>query len=77
MREKIRAFIEENVILEDVQVKDSDNIFELGVVSSLFSMKLITFLENEFNAVIEYEDMKLENFNSIDNIISYLQSKEL
>ncbi|SET39955.1 acyl carrier protein [[Clostridium] polysaccharolyticum] len=76
MREKIKAFIEENVILEDVEIKDSDNIFELGIVSSLFSMKLITFLENEFQATIEYEDMKLENFNSIDNIISYLQSKE-
>ena len=42
-REKIRHFIESNLdIFEDeAHFTDSDNIFELGVVNSIFTMRII------------------------------------
>lgn len=77
MEEKIRGFINENIMADDdIQLADTDNIFEKGIVGSLFSMKLITFLENEFGLTVNYEDMNLENFNSIANIVEYVKRKK-
>ena len=76
MEDMIRDFINTNVLVdEEIEIKDDDNIFEMGIVNSLFSMKLITFLEDTFHISVEYEDMDLTNFSSISNILKYLKQK--
>lgn len=76
MKEKVRNFIKGNVMYEEnVVINDSDDIFETGIVSSLFSMKLITFIEKEFKLEVDYADMNLDNFNTVDNICTYISRK--
>lgn len=77
-REKIRAFIDQNLVVLDDEERfsDSDNIFVLGYVNSLFAMKLLNFVEAEFNIAVENEEMGLENFSSVDNIIKYVERKK-
>lgn len=76
MKDMIKQFINTNVLTDEEVVLDGeDNIFELGIVNSLFSMKLITFLEDTFHISVEYEDMNLDNFSSINNILEYLKRK--
>lgn len=77
MNERVRAFIESNLIsLDDhIEVLDSDNIFEKGYVNSLFAMSLLQFVESEFNISIDTEDMDVVNFNSVDNIVKLIQKK--
>lgn len=76
-KQKIREFIESNFIVEDedVEFSDSDNFFALGFVNSLFAMKLVTFLEQEFNIVVDNDDLDIKNFNTINNIIALITRK--
>ena len=76
-REKIRQFIETNIdVLEDeARFSDTDNIFRLGVVNSLFAMRILKFVETEFDLEMVDEDMELENFCSVDNILKFIEEK--
>ena len=49
-RDKIRKFIEAGLMdfVTEVEFSDNDNIFELGLVNSLFAMKLINYVKEEF-----------------------------
>ncbi len=67
----------ENLIVldEDIALNDDDNIFKLGYVNSLFAMKLLNFIEREFNIVVDNEEMDLENFSSINSIEKLIAKK--
>lgn len=77
IRKKIREFIEDN--LNDVEelavFNDDENIFELGLVNSLFAMKLLNYVQSEFNVEVTYDDMEIENFNTVDNILKFVREK--
>ncbi|MBD3306790.1 acyl carrier protein [candidate division KSB3 bacterium] len=77
MHQKIRNFIESNlVVFEDEAVfSDSDNIFELGFVNSLFAMQLLNYVQNEFGIVVEDDDIDIANFSSVDNIVRLIERK--
>lgn len=78
MREKIRAIIESNLKIfdSDVEFSDDDHIFRKGFVDSLFAVKLLAYLEQEFNIKIGNEDLNIENFHSVNKIISFVESKQ-
>jgi acyl carrier protein len=73
----IRNFIESNLVVfdEESEFGDSDNIFKLGIVNSLFAMKLLNFVEQEFSIKVENEDMDIANFSSVDNIVNLIIRK--
>lgn len=77
LNNKIRSYIEQNFIVfdDEIQFTDSDNIFELGFVNSLFAMKLLTYVEQEFKVIIENSEIDIKNFNSVDNIVKLLKGK--
>jgi acyl carrier protein len=77
-REGIRKYIESNlVVFEDEAVfSDSDNIFQLGFVNSLFAMKLLNFIEKEFDITVDDSDIEISNFSSIDNMMTLIQRKQ-
>lgn len=76
-REKIRRFIEDNLIVfdEDANFTDEDNIFQRGVVNSLFAMKLLTYIESEFNISVSNDEIEISNFSSVNNIVSFVERK--
>jgi methoxymalonate biosynthesis acyl carrier protein len=78
VNKKLRNFIENNLIVfdEEVNFSDSDNIFQKGFVNSLFAMKLLNFVENEFKIEVENDDMDIKNFSSIDNIMQLINKKQ-
>ena len=78
LKEKVRSFITENlIVLEDEDdFLDSDNIFELGYVNSLFAMKLLNFVEQEFDFTVENEEMDIQNFSSVDAITQLVEKKK-
>ncbi len=51
---------------------DDDDFFELGAVSSLFAMELITFLEREFSLTIDVDDLVADNFRSISACAAFV-----
>ncbi len=77
MKENIREFIGDNMVIydDDVTFTDADNIFELGFVDSMFALKLVTFIETEFGIKVGNEDLNLANFSSVDNIVNFVNKK--
>ena len=78
VREKIRNIIENNLNIfdSDVEFSDDDHIFRKGFVDSLFAVKLLAFLEQEFDIKIDNEDLNIENFHSVNRIISFVENKK-
>jgi len=74
---KIRAFIDSNLVAfdDDAEFSDSDNIFQMGYVNSLFAMKLLNYVEKEFGFKVENDEMDIRNFNSVNNIVQLIDRK--
>jgi methoxymalonate biosynthesis acyl carrier protein len=77
IREQIRSFIENNLVtFETASFADDDNIFELGLVNSLFAMSMLTYIEQAFFIHVEMEDMEIENFSTVNRIASLIEKKQ-
>lgn len=57
-------------------LKDSDVISEIGVLDSAGIMELIIWFEMTFDITIAQTDLTLENFGTIDAMVSYLQQSK-
>lgn len=57
------------------KVADDDNIFELGLVNSLFAMQLVNFIEQEFDVTVDNDDLDIQNFKSVSAISALINSK--
>ena len=56
-------------------LRDDQNIFEDGVVNSIFTVELVIFVEKQFNITIENDDLDLANFASVDAIATFVARK--
>jgi len=70
---KIRSFLSRYI--RDYDLKDDTDIFGGGLVNSLFAMQLITFLEKEFAITIENQDLKLDNFRTVNAMLNLIKKK--
>ena len=57
------------------QIKDSDPLLESGMVDSMGVLDVVTFIEHEYSITVSDEDLSPENFQSIDRISAFIQSK--
>ncbi len=73
----IRQFVHSHLVAFDADTKlaDDDNFFELGLVDSPFAIQLVAFLEERFQIRVGDQELDVANFNSINRITSYVQSK--
>lgn len=69
---KIRNFVER--FFRNENFGDDDNIFD-NSVNSLFAMQLVLFVEKEFDIEVDNDEIDLANFNSINAIANYIESK--
>ena len=78
MHEKIKEFIQNNLLsLNGSVIKLDDSLFDFGL-DSLKIMKLIHFLEDEFQLIIPYEKVnptQLQSINSIANLLEQLSGE--
>ncbi|MEN3329685.1 MAG: hypothetical protein V7638_4492 [Acidobacteriota bacterium] len=70
---KIRAFL--SGYIHAANWSDSDDIFAMGFINSLFAMQLVMWIENEFGVTVENDDLEIGNFNSVDNIAAFVARK--
>ena len=73
-RTQLREFIEANMntVDDDVVLRDDDNIFANRYVNSLFSMRLLNFVEAISGISVADEDIVLANFRSIDAMLALI-----
>jgi acyl carrier protein len=62
VQEQILAFILGR--FPEVEIGESDDIFRLGFVNSLFAMELVMFIEKTFGLTIPNDELVIDNFRT-------------
>ncbi len=78
MVDEIRNLIESNLdVFDDEAVfGNDDNFFKMGFVNSMFAMKIINFIESQYNISVPDKDLDINNFNSVNKIVSYVNKMQ-
>ncbi len=71
--EKVSEYIMMNTNLNSIDY--NLDIFEEGLVSSLFAIELMTFLEKNFEVKVTMDDLDMENFKCVNNIVKFVENK--
>ena len=73
LKSQIRDYLER--VTRHPDLRDDQNIFEDGIVNSIFAVELVVFIEDRFNITIENDDLDFANFASIDAIATFVARK--
>jgi len=78
-QKKIRNFVIENLLLgeEENDFSDNQSFLESGLIDSTGILEVIAFLEEEYEITIEDEEMIPDNLDSVDNIVAFLQTRQV
>lgn len=74
MKSTIIKHIEQELTSEDLDegLDPTEDLLGSGILDSLGMMRLIAFIEEEFDYKVPPEDMVIENFMTVENITNYL-----
>ena len=70
--EKLSHFILSELATELESLKGDDDLLEDSVIDSLGIMRLIAFIEQEFDFVVPSGDVVIENFMTVNAMADYL-----
>lgn len=70
VKAKVRSFINNSINIDTLG--DDENLFETGIVNSLFAVQLMTFVERQFGLEIGMDDLEIENFKSINATAAFV-----
>lgn len=75
--ETILRYISAELLLgqENLDLDASDNILTTGLIDSLGIMRLIAFLEEEYELHVPPEDVTIEHFRTVQKIADYLEAR--
>lgn len=62
--EQILGFVKNR--FPQAEITAAEDIFSLGYINSLFAMELVMFIEKTFATRIPNEELKLDNFRSVN-----------
>ena len=74
VRATIREFITSAVSLPNLD--DEADLFESGIVNSLFAVQLMTFVEKTFAIEVGMDDLDMENFKSVQATAAFVMRKD-
>lgn len=73
IREKIKQFLAQYINTSDLG--DGDNLFASGRANSMFALRLVQLVEGNFEMKVEDQELRLENFSSVDQLVAFVASK--
>jgi len=73
IKETVKSFILSSISIPNWD--DDDNLFESGIVNSLFAVQLMTFIEKTFQIEVGSEDLDIENFKSLNAMMAFVLRK--
>jgi acyl carrier protein len=73
IKETVKRFISSSITITNLD--DDDNLFESGIVNSLFAVQLMTFIEKTFAIEVEMDDLDIENFKSLNAATAFVVRK--
>ena len=72
-KEAVRNFILSSIFVENL--RDDDDLFESGLVNSLFAVQLMTFIEKTFGIEVGPDDLDIKNFQSVNAATDFVLRK--
>ncbi|HEY7595979.1 MAG TPA: acyl carrier protein [Actinophytocola sp.] len=66
VKDQVLAFVRGRY--PQVEITESQDIFQLGFVNSLFAMELVMFVEKTFGVTIPNNELRIDNFRSADSM---------
>ncbi len=76
MEDKILQFILEDLGAEGNIISPDTSLFKSKLLDSMNLTFLITFVESTFNVKVSPMDIVFENFDTINNLISFIKRKQ-
>jgi acyl carrier protein len=73
VRETVRRFIVSAITITTLD--DDANLFESGIVNSLFAVQLMTFIEKTYAIDVGMDDLDMENFLSVNATTAFVLRK--
>lgn len=75
MKKEIIAFLKDKMIETGVEVKTpepDEPIFSSGLLDSFVLVDMVTFIEDEFGVSVPDADLNVANFDTLNQIKSYI-----
>jgi methoxymalonate biosynthesis acyl carrier protein len=73
IKESVKDFILRSINIP--HLGDDDNLFESGIVNSLFAVQLMTFIEKTFSIEMEMDDLDIKNFETLNAATAFVEKK--
>lgn len=73
VKRTLQEFLRSQLGIHHLQA--SDDLFALGLMSSLLVIQLVAFVENEFGILLKDDDLKASHFRTVDSITTLISSK--
>ena len=70
--DRLRGFVHQSL---GNSVGDDDDIFQVGGATSLFAMELVLFIEEGLGVALEDDDLKRENFSTLNAMMRLVDGK--
>lgn len=72
---QVKEFFKENFMAEMDGISDTDSFLENGIIDSTGVLELVLFLEETYGIKVEDDEIIPENLDSLENIATYVTSK--
>lgn len=73
MQNQLLLFIGEELLDEDDAIDAHENLLADGMIDSLGMMRLVAFIETQYDVKIPPQDFTIENFRTVALIDRYVQ----
>ncbi|WP_413651498.1 phosphopantetheine-binding protein [Pantoea sp. B65] len=73
IKSQLKEFLTRHI--PDIDIGDDDNIFTQGWVNSIFALQLVNFVEKNFAITVQNQELDIDNFNTINNLLRYISHK--
>ena len=75
IKDSLNIYLREASLAEIKELKKDTLIFESGLLDSMGLLFLIEFLQEKFGIEVREDELKPENFESIDRIAHFVKEK--
>ena len=72
LRDNIRNYIYKSILDEEHKIKYNTHLYSNSLISSMDHLKLINYLENEFNISIPMNDLSIDEFDTVNQITDFI-----
>lgn len=79
IKSKLKRFIVAEFLpgTQHGELSDELNLLDTGILDSLAVLKLVAYIENEFDIALAPEEIDMDNLNSINAVAAIVENKVL